>query len=70
MDIGESFIGPIRENPDSDELRLAYARWLKSKGDPYGEFIEIQCRLASSSSAEPGYSDWLEAEQRLRVPRI
>lgn len=36
----------IRERPDDDEPRLVYADWLTDRGDPRGEFIVLQCRLA------------------------
>src|SRR5580704_765397 len=33
--------------PDDDAPRLVYADWLVLRGDPRGEFIQLQCRLAA-----------------------
>jgi uncharacterized protein (TIGR02996 family) len=35
----------IFANPEDDAPRLVYADWLLERGDPRGEFIQIQCRL-------------------------
>ncbi|HEY2709153.1 MAG TPA: TIGR02996 domain-containing protein [Caulobacteraceae bacterium] len=34
--------------PDDDAPRRAYAEWLKARGDPRGEFIELQLKAAAS----------------------
>ena len=36
----------IIANPEDDEPRLVYADLLESQGDPRGEFIQLQCKLA------------------------
>ncbi|HLL25694.1 MAG TPA: TIGR02996 domain-containing protein, partial [Kofleriaceae bacterium] len=36
----------IRERPDDDEPRLVYADFLSERGDPRGELIVLQCKLA------------------------
>jgi uncharacterized protein (TIGR02996 family) len=33
--------------PEDDAPRLVYADWLTLRGDPRGEFIQLQCRLAA-----------------------
>jgi uncharacterized protein (TIGR02996 family) len=35
-----------KENPEDDTPRLVLADWLEERGDPRGEFVRIQCRLA------------------------
>jgi uncharacterized protein (TIGR02996 family) len=44
----EAFLQAIIESPDDEGLRLVYADWLEERGDPRGEFIRVQCRLANS----------------------
>jgi uncharacterized protein (TIGR02996 family) len=46
-DVGAELLARVIAAPDDDEPRLAYARWLSEQGDPRGEFIAAQCRLAS-----------------------
>jgi uncharacterized protein (TIGR02996 family) len=38
----EEFIDQVRENPDDDALREVFADFLLERGDPRGEFIQIQ----------------------------
>src|SRR5262245_32308897 len=43
----ELLLGAIRDQPEDDTLRLAYADWLDEHDDPdRAEFIRVQCRLA------------------------
>jgi uncharacterized protein (TIGR02996 family) len=42
----------IVEAPDDDAPRLVYADWLQSRGDPRGEFIQLQCQLAAAPDDE------------------
>jgi uncharacterized protein (TIGR02996 family) len=42
----DALLAAIHEHPDDDELRLVYADALTDRGDPRGELIAIQCRLA------------------------
>jgi uncharacterized protein (TIGR02996 family) len=42
----------IAAAPDDDAPRLVYADWLIERGDPLGELIALQCRLASRPSPE------------------
>lgn len=41
-----TFIAAIQADPSNDTLRLAYADWLEESGDPRGDFLRAQCRLA------------------------
>lgn len=45
-DVGAELLARVIAAPDDDEPRLAYARWLTEQGDPRGELITVQCRLA------------------------
>jgi len=45
----EAFLQAILEDPEDDTPRLVYADWLEERGDPRGEFIRVQCRLATLS---------------------
>ncbi len=45
-DTDRNFLASICAEPDSDLPRLVYADWLDEHGDPRGEFIRLQCRLA------------------------
>jgi uncharacterized protein (TIGR02996 family) len=42
--------------PDEDVPRLVYADWLTDQGDPRGDFIHKQIRLAHTDEADPNYS--------------
>jgi uncharacterized protein (TIGR02996 family) len=46
MTYDEAFLRSIVESPDDDTPRLVYADWLDDRGNPRGEFIRVQCRLA------------------------
>src|SRR5262249_3392324 len=45
--------------------RLAYADWLSQAGDPFSDFIRIQCRLARSDPNDPAYPSLRDTEQQL-----
>jgi uncharacterized protein (TIGR02996 family) len=47
----DAFLRDIRDNPDDDTMRLIYADWLDEQGDPRGEFIHVQMRLAGALPA-------------------
>jgi uncharacterized protein (TIGR02996 family) len=55
MNQDDAFLQAICEEPDSDDPRLVYADWLEERGDPRGELIRLQCRLARMTQADP---DW------------
>jgi uncharacterized protein (TIGR02996 family) len=59
----EAFLEAILEAPQDDTPRLIYADWLEEHGDPRGEFIRLQCRLASKDEDDPFWSG-LEARER------
>jgi carbon storage regulator CsrA len=40
------FVQAVLETPDDVGIRLIFADWLEDHGDPLGEFIRVQCRLA------------------------
>jgi uncharacterized protein (TIGR02996 family) len=42
---GSKLRAAIFASPDDDAPRLVYADWLLERGDPLGEFIQIQCML-------------------------
>ena len=50
MDIAHALLDAVRDDPDDDLPRLAYADWLMEQPSEAeqgrGEFIQLQCRLA------------------------
>lgn len=42
-----TFLKQIVDAPEDDAPRLIYADWLSEHGDPRGELIQLQCRLAA-----------------------
>lgn len=54
----------ILEDPSNDEPRLRYAAWLEDEGEPLGEFIQVQCRLAAAPDSEIAW-EWERREQEL-----
>ncbi|MCR9201548.1 MAG: TIGR02996 domain-containing protein [Planctomycetaceae bacterium] len=49
MDSHTDFLSAITQHPRDMDARLIYADFLEEQGDPRGEFIRIQCELASPS---------------------
>jgi uncharacterized protein (TIGR02996 family) len=45
----------VIDDPDHDAPRLVYADWLLDYGDPRGEYIVLQCKLATLSVRDPDY---------------
>jgi carbon storage regulator len=43
------FLQAIVEEPGDEGTRLVFADWLEERGDPLGEFLRHQCRLAKLS---------------------
>lgn len=43
----ECFLEDILEHPQDDAPRLRFADWLEEECNPLGEFIRVQCKLAS-----------------------
>jgi uncharacterized protein (TIGR02996 family) len=50
---GAAFLERVIESPDDDGPRLVHADWLDEQGDPRGEFIRVQCALASMPKNDP-----------------
>jgi uncharacterized protein (TIGR02996 family) len=48
-----AFLAAVCGHPDDDGPRLVYADWLDECGDPRGEFIRLQCRLAQLDEDAP-----------------
>jgi uncharacterized protein (TIGR02996 family) len=59
----EAFLQAILEDPDDVSLRLIYADYLDDRGDPRGEFIRVQCRLALLPEGDPR-REGLQATER------
>jgi uncharacterized protein (TIGR02996 family) len=51
-----AFVEAIRLRPDDDAPRLAYAAWLKERGDPRGDFIETQVHWHQAHEALDGHA--------------
>lgn len=49
----EDFLDEIRRVPLDDSPRLLLADWLDERGDPRGEFIRVQCVLATLNVDDP-----------------
>jgi uncharacterized protein (TIGR02996 family) len=64
----DAFIQAIIESPEEDTPRLVYADWLEERGDPRGEFVRVQCLLATLA-ADDGRRPPLEALERRLLER-
>lgn len=60
-----AFLRRILEHPTADGPRLIYADWLDERGDPRGEFIRVQCALASLPPDDPHRESLLAQEHAL-----
>jgi uncharacterized protein (TIGR02996 family) len=60
----ESLLAAVFEARD-DAPRLVYADWLTDHGDPRGEFIQAQCRLARMAEGDPARPALERREQEL-----
>lgn len=58
-----AFLATIAAEPEDDTVRLVYADWLEERGDPRGEFVRVQCRLARSDESDP-HSEELRLRER------
>src|SRR5262245_56994743 len=47
------FLDAIREDPGNDVPRLLFADWLKARGDPRGELMQVQRALARLDQYDP-----------------
>ena len=41
-----AFLNAIREKPDDDTARLAYADWLEERNDPRAEYVRLRHQFA------------------------
>jgi uncharacterized protein (TIGR02996 family) len=48
-----AFLEEIKQRPEDDTPRLVLADWLEEHGDPRGEFVRVQCRLARLAEDDP-----------------
>src|SRR5437588_11672378 len=53
MGDSEGFLRVIAEDPGDDAPRLVFADWLEEQGDPRGEFMRLQVRLARLPESDP-----------------
>src|SRR5262249_49882413 len=61
----QTFLHAIRAEPGDDIKRLVYADWLEERGDPRGEFIRVQCRLAHLAPGDLARQELFEREREL-----
>ncbi len=62
-----SFLPAILAAPDDDLPRLVCADWLEERGDPRGEFIRVQCRLANLGEGDADWPTLKAREHALRT---
>jgi carbon storage regulator len=62
---GQAFLNAIEANPDDEGLRLVLADWLEERGDPLGEWLRLQCRLARLPAKDRHRSALERREQAL-----
>lgn len=63
----EDSLAAIRARPEDDAPRLALARQLRERGDPRGEFIELQCAAARSDDDDARDQLTARADELLAV---
>ena len=64
----DALLRAIVRHPDDDTPRLVYADWLQENGrSEEGEFLRVQCRLASAEPDDPEYPELVEREEELRL---
>src|SRR6516225_4375149 len=49
----DPFIRAILADPENDAHRLIYADWLEERGDARGEYLRLECHLATLSQDDP-----------------
>lgn len=59
------YLNAIAEEPDHDDIRLAYADWLEKQGDPLAEFIRVGCELAKTEGFTPRWDVLSDREREL-----
>ena len=60
-----AFLRAVLADPADDAPRLIYADWLDEQGDPRGEFMRVQCRLAELPPGHEAVGDLRRREQEL-----
>ena len=60
-----AFRRAVLADPADDAPRLIYADWLDEQGDPRGEFMRVQCRLAELLPGDEAVGDLRRREQEL-----
>src|SRR4051794_40761044 len=63
----DALLNAILANPEDDALRQVYADWLEERGDPRGEFLRTEARLASLSKAKRSAGKLRARLQELRA---
>jgi uncharacterized protein (TIGR02996 family) len=78
------FIRAIAADPENEVPRLIYADWLEEQGDPRGEYLRLECHLATLAQEDPQFDpvvvrfrelhgminpDWRAAVARSKVER-
>ncbi|MEZ6121751.1 MAG: TIGR02996 domain-containing protein [Planctomycetaceae bacterium] len=61
----QSFLDEICSHPDDDTPRLIYADWLEEQGNARGEFIRVQCEMATLKKTQVRYRELVKREQML-----
>lgn len=61
----QTFLDEIVANPDDDTPRLIYADWLEEQGNARGEFIRVQCELATLRKTQTRYRELRAREKEL-----
>ena len=60
-----AFLRAVLADPADDAPRLIYADWLDEQGDPRGEFVRVQCRLAQLPAGHEAVGDLRRREKEL-----
>ena len=63
-EIDDKLLAEILADPDDDRPRLVLADVLTHRGDARGEFIALQCRIASQP-ADPAVAEWTARSDQL-----
>jgi uncharacterized protein (TIGR02996 family) len=64
-----AFLDDIKRNPDDDTPRLILADWLEEHDDPRGEFLRVQCELASLAAWDPRRKELQQREGQILKAR-
>jgi uncharacterized protein (TIGR02996 family) len=80
----DPFILAILAAPEDDAPRLIYSDWLEERGDPRGEYLRVDCQLATLPQDDPRFDglvtrlrdlyawidpQWLRAVARSHIER-